>query len=142
MSDEHALLREFTVRRSETAFRELVVGYTDFVFSAALRQCGPAQADDATQQVFIALAQKAHTLGPASQLGGWLHRHTRFVSLNLVRAEQRRVLREKIAMEIQDTHADWQHVAPELDAAMRGIRLTPTIPFGIARACLELIACF
>ena len=118
MTDEHTLLREFTERRSETAFRELVARYTDFVFSAALRQCGPAHAEDATQQVFIALARQAHTLGPAPHLGGWLHRHTRFVSLNLVRAEQRRVLREKIAMEIQDTNTDWQHVAPELDAAI------------------------
>ena len=43
MTDEHTLLREFTERCSRTAFRELEARYTDFVFSAALRQCGPAR---------------------------------------------------------------------------------------------------
>lgn len=118
MKEEHALLHEFTERRSETAFRELVVRYTDFVHSAAMRQAGAALAEDVTQQVFIDFARNAASLGRTPHLGGWLHRHTRFISLNIVRAEQRRVLRERIAMEIQDSQNDWQLIAPELDAAI------------------------
>jgi len=64
------------------------------------------------------VATKAPSLGPAPALGGGLHRHRRFVALNLLGAEQRRIARERFAMEHHDSQSEWQTIAPALDAAI------------------------
>src|SRR5262249_28294718 len=53
-------------------------------------------AEDVTQAVFLVLAQRAGSV--KSTLGGWLHKVTRDVSLQMLRARARRVRREENAV--------------------------------------------
>ncbi len=121
------LLRDYTERGCEPAFRELVIRHTDFVYSAALRQVNsPDRAGDIAQSVFTDLARKARLLAekiPAgSSLAGWLHRSTRYAALNHLRDERRRLTNERQAMEQFLTNSesapDWEHIRPVLDEAL------------------------
>src|ERR1035437_2714090 len=105
MTESSQLLQEYAIRGSETAFRELVGRYVDFVFSVAIRRVnGDTQlAEEIVQTVFIDLAcQARQAKSPLAKepcaVGGWLHRHTGFVASNFRRAEQRRQTRERIAV--------------------------------------------
>ena len=121
------LLRAYAERGCEASFNEIVVRYTDLVYSAAVRQVDTSDlAKDVTQEVFTDLARKAPSvsgkLGQDFTLVGWLYRSTRFEALNLRREEYRRQLREKEAMEhlhqTEDPAPDWQRIRPLLDDAM------------------------
>ncbi len=92
-----ALLADYVNTGSEWAFRELISIYVDPVYSTALRIVGNDRllAEDVTQTVFIDLARKAPQLQNEVILGGWLHRHTRFVASKTVRSERRRQNRER-----------------------------------------------
>src|SRR3954451_3235086 len=58
--DEWQLLEEYARNDSEEAFRTIVDRYAGFVYHTAFRQAGnPHIAEEVTQAVFIALAQKA-----------------------------------------------------------------------------------
>ena len=59
MTDSRRLLEEYVRNGSEAAFRELVTGYVDLVFSAALRLVGGDThlAEDIVQSVFVDLAR-------------------------------------------------------------------------------------
>src|SRR6266480_4458487 len=72
------LLDEFLRTRSQDAFAALVRRHVDLVYSAARRQLGGncAAAEDATQAVFLLLAQKADQLG-GTLLCAWLFATTR-----------------------------------------------------------------
>jgi DNA-directed RNA polymerase specialized sigma24 family protein len=60
---DQQLLRDYTGRRSEAAFAELVRRHIDFVYSAALRMVRDTHlAEDVTQGAFVALAQNARHL--------------------------------------------------------------------------------
>jgi DNA-directed RNA polymerase specialized sigma24 family protein len=62
--DDIALLRQYTASNSETAFAALIERHVNFVYSAALRSVGHAQAaEEIAQAVFIILAKKAKSLG-------------------------------------------------------------------------------
>lgn len=97
------LLSEFVRTGSEGAFRDLVSGYVNLVYSTAVRSVrGDTQlAEDIVQHVFIDLAREAVTLSPNIQLGGWLYRHTCFLARNAMRGERRRKARERKAIELQ-----------------------------------------
>ena len=119
MTDSNQLLRQYAQTGSETAFQELVSRYIDLVYSVAVRRVG-GDADlarDVVQTVFIDLARKASRLRSESTLGGWLHRHTCFVSSNFRRTLQRSAAREQVAMELanQSSGAAWEQLAPMLD---------------------------
>lgn len=124
MTESQTLVADYVNTGSEAAFRELVVRYTDLVYSAAVRLVGGDThlAQDVTQTVFIDLARKARTLPKEVMLGGWLHRHTVFVASTTLRAERRRQARERHAVEMNVLHSDTQRnlaqVAPVLDEAI------------------------
>src|SRR5262245_10066196 len=96
MTDSRTLLAQYVKEGSESAFRELVNGYVNLVYSTALRlMSGDTHlAEDVTQTVFVDLARKAHLVHGRPMLGGWLHQHTRFVASKLLRGEKRRRARE------------------------------------------------
>ena len=124
MTDDAQLLRRYMEERAEPAFGELVTRHIDLVYSAALRVVGGDRhlAQDVTQTVFADLARKAGSLRRGAVLAGWLYRHTCFTAAKAVRAERRRRIREKTAMEmiaLQDnTEPNWEQIAPVLDEAM------------------------
>lgn len=121
------LLRDYATGGDEAAFRDLVSRHTDFVYSAALRQVNsPDVACDIAQNVLIDLARKSASLADRlpqdASLMGWLHRSTRYEALNHFRDEQRRIARERQAMEqlLTDNEAapDWEAIRPILDEAL------------------------
>ena len=122
MTDAQNLLAQYASEGSESAFRELVARYVDFVYSTALRLVGGDAhwAQDVTQVVFIDLAKNGRVLSPRVMLGGWLHQHTFHVAMKSIRSERRRQTREREAMEMNDKTSDvhWQNIAPILDEAI------------------------
>jgi RNA polymerase sigma factor (sigma-70 family) len=121
---DQQLLRDYTGRRSETAFAELVRRHVDFVYSAALRMVRDTHlAEDVTQGVFVALAQNARHLTDRPVLSGWLHRTAQNLAANTVRSDVRRRAREQEAatmneLLVPEPEAIWEHIAPQLDAAL------------------------
>jgi RNA polymerase sigma factor (sigma-70 family) len=121
---DQQLLRDYTERRSETAFAELVRRHVDFVYSAALRMVRDAHlAEDVTQGVFVALARNVRQLTNHPVLAGWLHRTTQNLAANTVRSNVRRRAREQEAAAMNELlatepNAIWEHIAPHLDAAL------------------------
>jgi len=121
------LLSDYVEGGNEAAFRELVARHTDFLYSAALRQVdSPDIAGDLTQGVFTDLARKARPLAEktpgGNSLAGWLHRSTRYASLNYLRDTRRRIANERQAMEQliinSESAPDWLPIRPVLDEAM------------------------
>jgi RNA polymerase sigma factor (sigma-70 family) len=102
MTDSKKLLADYVQNGSEAAFRDLVTRYTDLVYSTAFRLVdGDTQlAQDVAQTVFIDLARMGRTFSGEVMLGGWLHRHTRFMAASLLRSERRRKSRERQAAEM------------------------------------------
>ena len=121
---DQQLLRDYTKRRSEAAFAELVRRHVDCVYSAALRMVRDAHlAEDVTQGVFVALAQNARQLTDRPVLSGWLHRTAQNLAANAVRSDVRRRAREQEAAAMNELLAPepdavWEHIAPHLDAAL------------------------
>ena len=119
---DQELLRDYTGRRSEAAFAELVRRHVDFVYSAALRMVRDAHlAQDVAQGVFVALAQSAPQLTGRPILSGWLHRTTQNLAANTVRSDVRRRAREQEAAAMNELHepdAVWEDIAPHLDNAL------------------------
>src|SRR5947207_13224664 len=119
---DQQLLRDYTGRRSEAAFAELVRRHVDFVYSAALRMVRDAHlAEDVAQGVFVALAENAQQLRERPALSGWLHRTAQNLAANTVRSDVRRRAREQEAAamnELHDPDAVWEHIAPHLDNAL------------------------
>jgi RNA polymerase sigma factor (sigma-70 family) len=124
MTDSQRLLAEYAANGSEQAFRELVARYVDLVYSTATRLVDgdTHRAKDVAQTVFVDLARMADKLAPRSMLGGWLHRHTCFVSRTVMRGERRRQARERQAMELSALNnqpdAALAEIAPALDEAI------------------------
>ena len=122
------LLRVWLAHRKESAFRALVARYAALVHMAAKRTCGDdALAADASQLVFILLAQKAPSLTSRSSLAGWLHiaavMHTkRLVAKN--RRETRKLQHLHTVMEPQthsSSESSWQEIQPVLDEALSAL---------------------
>lgn len=116
------LLLDFAERRSDAAFAELVRRHLNLVHAAALRITrDPDLAEDVSQAVFIALANQAGKLAGHAVLAGWLHRTTRNIASQSIRSETRRRARERgaeLMTEPSDPDPGWQHIAPQLDAAL------------------------
>src|SRR5580692_11233550 len=74
LTDSVKLLRNYAEHGDETAFRELVERYVDFVYSTAFRRVGGDAnlAQDVTQRVFADLAIKSRELRKLEYMGGWL----------------------------------------------------------------------
>ena len=121
---DQQLLREYSERRSEPAFAELVRRYVDLVYSAARRMvCDSHLAEDVTQSVFVVLAKNATELTGCAVLSGWLHHTAQNLAANVVRSEVRRRNREQESVAMNEllsaeSETSWQAIAPYLDAAL------------------------
>ncbi|MCY2932149.1 MAG: sigma-70 family RNA polymerase sigma factor [Planctomycetota bacterium] len=92
--DDLLLLRRYVSNGDKQAISVLIERYQQMVFAACLRRvdCG-ADADDATQQVFLALIQGAGTI--RSNLGSWLYRCAMNTTASMLRSRRNRVYRER-----------------------------------------------
>jgi RNA polymerase sigma factor (sigma-70 family) len=120
---DQQLLREYAASRSDSAFRELVRRHIDLVHSAARRLVRDSHtAEDVTQAVFTALSKDARKVSSHPVLAGWLHRTTRHLSTNVIRADARRRLREQQALVMSPPASEpeplWEDIASHLDAVL------------------------
>ncbi len=129
--DDWELLKNYSTRRSEEAFRALVERHAGMVYHAALRQTGnPHAAEEIAQVVFIDLARKAANIPRQATLHGWLFRATRFAVLNQARqnANWKRHEQEAVAMqpiiEPNETDSVWERITPELNDALDKLSAT------------------
>jgi RNA polymerase sigma factor (sigma-70 family) len=85
------LLARYAARRDPDAFAALVRQFGPLVLGVCRRVLGPsADADDAFQTVFVALARRAHTFRDGRTLPAWLHR----VALRTARKTLARIARD------------------------------------------------
>lgn len=122
------LLERYSREHSQDSFAALVTRYMNLVYSAALRQVrSPQLAEEVCQTVFTQLACKADKLKPGTILSAWLYQTTRNASIDVVRSEIRRKLREEIAIQMSaanETSAGWTDIEPLLDEAMQSLEQT------------------
>lgn len=125
MTPHRQLLADYAESGSEEAFRQLVDAYIGMVHGAALRLVNGNRplAEDIAQTVFTDLARQAKTLSPEVLVGGWLHRRTCYAVANVMRSEQRRLVREREAVEMNSVNSEnpdeaLAAVAPVLDEAI------------------------
>src|SRR5687768_9092033 len=98
MTDEAELVASFASSRSDRAFEAIVQLHFRFVFATAYRQLENRElAEEVTQNVFIVLAQKAHSMKGHRTLAGWLYQTTLNQSRHILRTDLRRRTREDIA---------------------------------------------
>ena len=127
-ASDSELLAAWVAHRRESAFGALVARYATLVHMAAKRTCGDdSLAADASQLVFILLAQKAQALTTHPTLAGWLHVTAVMKTRDLIdkaRRESRKRGHFSAAMETR-THAQtpdaWLEIQPVLDAALAAL---------------------
>jgi RNA polymerase sigma factor (sigma-70 family) len=121
-TDDLELLRDYARDRCEQAFRVLVDRHINLVFSVAMRQTQNAQlAEEVTQAVFVALAEKAATMPKNTIVTGWLFRAARFAAANVRRAEARREHWEQKAAQMEPqapSESELEQIAPVLNEAL------------------------
>ncbi len=118
-----ALLRQFVSTGSQAAFGEVVNRNIGLVYRSALGrlQGDRHAAEDVTQQVFMLLSHKARTIPGDAVVAAWLFTTTRHTVSHYLRAQRRRLAREKEAQLMYDldsttlSKADWARLKPELD---------------------------
>src|SRR5437763_14078675 len=87
------LLERFREGGDQEAFAEIVRRYAGAVFSTCVRILGDkARADDASQETFYRLSQKPDSV--KQSLGGWLHTAATRLSIDAVRSEASRAVRD------------------------------------------------
>ena len=90
------LLSAFAEKRDDEAFAELVRRHGPLVFNVCRRVMGnQADAEDAAQAAFLALAQEAKRQRTPRSTAGWLHRVARNIALNALESNKARDKREK-----------------------------------------------
>ena len=116
------LVMRYARHHAEDAFAELVRRHLNLVFCAALRQVRSRQlAEEVAQSVFSDLARQAQRLALDTILTAWLYKVTNRTAIDVIRREERRTLREQVAVELNAmnaTAADWTDIEPLLDEAM------------------------
>jgi RNA polymerase sigma factor (sigma-70 family) len=122
---DRQLLREYVDTKSEAAFRRLVDRHMKLVYGTCRRALADSQpAEDATQAVFLLLAQKASSLRNNVSIAGWLFTAARLISRNVARGEaRRRDMEERAArdMEHRSVEPGWLDIEPWLDEGLAAL---------------------
>src|SRR5579862_7742996 len=118
--DDWRLLRQYRDEGSQAAFGRLVDRHIKMVYWTCRRDMENDQsAEDATQVVFVLLAQKSASLRRNVSIAGWLFNTARLVSRNVRRNEARRLRYEQEAIKSMEYDAaqedGWQQVEPWLN---------------------------
>jgi len=116
------LLARFATHRDEDAFSELMRRHGSMVHSVSSRILSSADADDATQAVFLTLTHKAADLRREESLAAWLHRVAVRVSLDLRKSAAARQRREQHVAALRETFpvqsAEDRELFAQLDAEL------------------------
>ncbi len=121
------LIDRFVADNSQAAFANLIRKYADLVYCTCLRELGePSLAEDATQAVFLVLAQKARSFRRGTTLSSWLFQTALLTSKNVRRQELRRQERERRAAMLMEPMTNygpqgWEEVEPLLNAALQSL---------------------
>jgi len=108
-------LAEFAASGCAEAFARLSSRYAGMVYRVCLRRLGSeADAEDASQAVFLALARKAGSVRPA-RLASWLHGAARRAAQFAARSRANRARYEREAAEVKSTQKSTQE-APAREA--------------------------
>ena len=128
--EDWRLLRQFVDTGSQEAFARLMERHRGLVYSTCRRELADsAQAEDATQVVFLVLAQKAKSLRREVVLSGWLFQTARFAARDIRKGEQRRRTHDMEAgvemhqAEARTQRAAWQEIAPWLHDSLDRLSL-------------------
>lgn len=151
MPYDRELLQDFVRENSQAAFRQLVERHSHWLYSVCLRRLGDsAAAEDATQAVFIALAQRAPSLMNEKTIGPWLHQAARFCAAKILRARSRRQRHESQAAGMNSAHlapspaSCWQEIEAEVEPALDRLgakdRATIVLRFYEAKSHPEIAA--
>ncbi|MFH0940033.1 MAG: sigma-70 family RNA polymerase sigma factor [Planctomycetota bacterium] len=101
VSSDQELLARFAAHRDESAFEVLVQRHGPRVLGVCQRVLGLTHdAEDATQAVFLVLAQKAATLQQVRSLAAWLHRVAWDIAANARQAARTRRRHEERAIQM------------------------------------------
>ena len=137
------LLDRFAGTSEQGAFAELVRRYARLVWG----QChhllaNEADADDAFQATFLALAKSAGSIRHGDRLGPWLHAVAHRVCLNARRAAVRRKKRERCAAAVEGdapvADSTWDCAAAALHEEVARLPESLRVPFVLC--CLEGLA--
>ncbi|MGO8672069.1 MAG: RNA polymerase sigma factor [Capsulimonadaceae bacterium] len=125
---DRRLVTQFVEGRSQAAFGRLVERYHRLVYSTCWRELRDSTlAEDATQVVFVILAQKAKQLHRDVILSGWLFQTARFTAMDLRKRERRRRAHEGLAghtMRDAAVHNDndiWTRIDPWIDETIANL---------------------
>lgn len=138
------LLQRWLEGEAQWAFAEIGRRYAGLVFNVCLRELGDSMlAEDASQAVFLLLAQKAPKLRKEGALAGWLFRTAQLVAYSCKRQEGQRKRKEaKIVHQLaaeqearNNESALWEEMAPHLNTALA--RLKPADREAILLRCLQ-----
>ncbi len=126
MDDDGRLLRRFAEEGSEEAFAALTKRHLGLVYAVCRRELDSNEAaEDATQAVFLLLAQKAKTLRAGPSLVGWLFQTARFVARNARTQAARRAHYEgAAAMQTALTPTEdalWKDLEPLLNQSLAAL---------------------
>lgn len=121
--DDAALLRRYACGREQAAFNRLVDRHGPMVLGVCQRLLGEgAEADQAFQDAFLALARRAQALHvPVSGLGPWLYETARRSALKISSRRARVAAREVTLASISEPVVEEEHpneVLPVLDESL------------------------
>jgi RNA polymerase sigma-70 factor (ECF subfamily) len=118
-TNDAILLERWNARHDAEAFSELVSRYADQVYATCMRILrNETDAEDVAQECFLRLAQASDEI--RTSVGGWLHRVATTKSLERIRAEGRRRIRDRAFQETQATEplVGWSDIHEHVDAAI------------------------
>ena len=121
--DDIELLGRYAQRQDQQAFSTLIERHEAWVYAAARRRVRDEHAaEDVAQAVFAMLARRAGKLKGYGYLSGWLFRALSYCTEHVQREKLRRSRREaeaaRMRSEVTSMEADWEEIAPELEAAV------------------------